>query len=55
MMKSISQKGFDIEINFPPELFEEKGQQNSFYDGESADERVPAAGSFRIPPSPMNH
>jgi len=51
-MEKETRKGFDIEMEFSPELFLEKGQRNSFYDDATAEERVPASGSFRIPPSP---
>jgi len=51
-MEKETRKGFDIEMEFSPALFLEKGQRNSFYDDAPATEKIVASGSFRIPPFP---
>jgi len=53
-MTKRQKKGFEIEMPFSPSAFLAGPMKGSFYDDEAKCERVPASGSFRIPPAPQD-
>ena len=43
---------FDIKMDFPPILFPEEIERNSFYEDALPSERIEATGFFQVPTSP---